>query len=79
VARAEAAPALPTAEAPLPQIDLIPTGGVTPETIGAFLKAGAMAAAAGSALVDNKMLKEKNWAAITARARAFADAVAAAK
>ena len=66
-------------KAPLPQIDLIPTGGVTPETIGAFLKAGAMAAAAGSALVDNKMLKEKNWAAITARARAFADAVAAAK
>ncbi len=66
-------------KAPLPQIDLIPTGGVTPETIGAFLKAGAMAAAAGSALVDNKMLKEKNWAGITARARAFADAVAAAK
>ncbi len=62
-------------KAPFPQIDFIPTGGVTPETIGAFLKAGAVAAAAGSALVDQKMLKEKNWAAITARAAQFVEAV----
>ena len=51
---------------------------MTPETIGAFLKAGAIAAAAGSALVDQKMLKEKNWAAITARAAQFVEAVKAA-
>jgi 2-dehydro-3-deoxyphosphogluconate aldolase/(4S)-4-hydroxy-2-oxoglutarate aldolase len=63
-------------KAPLPQIDLVPTGGVTPQTIGEFLKAGAMAGAAGSALVDNKALKEKNWAAITARAQEFVQAVA---
>jgi 2-dehydro-3-deoxyphosphogluconate aldolase / (4S)-4-hydroxy-2-oxoglutarate aldolase len=63
-------------KAPLPQIDLVPTGGVTPETIGEFLKAGATAAAAGSALVDAKALKEKNWGAITARAKAFVEAVA---
>ena len=49
--------------------------GVTPETFGAFLKAGAIAAAAGSALVDQKMLKERNWAAITARAAQFVEAV----
>jgi len=66
-------------KAPLPQVEILPTGGVTPETIGEFLKAGAMAAAAGSALVDNKALKEKNWAAITAKAQAFVKAVAAAK
>jgi 2-dehydro-3-deoxyphosphogluconate aldolase/(4S)-4-hydroxy-2-oxoglutarate aldolase len=65
-------------KAPLPQIDLVPTGGVTPETIGAFLKAGATACAAGSALVDGKSLKDGNWAVITARARAFVKAVAAA-
>ena len=64
-------------KAPLPQVEILPTGGVTPETIGEFLKAGAMAAAAGSALVDNKALKEKNWAAITAKAQAFMKAVAA--
>lgn len=65
-------------KAPLPQVELVPTGGVTPDTIGAFLKAGAWGAAAGSALVDNKSLKAKDWAAITTRAKQFVDAVAAA-
>lgn len=65
-------------KAPLPQIDLVPTGGVTPETIGAFLKAGATACAAGSALVDSKLLKDKSWTAITARAQSFVKAVVAA-
>ena len=64
---------------PLPQIDLVPTGGVTPENVGEFLKAGATATAAGSSLVDAKAFREKNWAAVTARAQAFARAVAAAK
>ena len=64
---------------PLPQIDLVPTGGVTPENVGEFLKAGAIATAAGSSLVEAKALREKNWAAVTARARAFAAAVAAVK
>jgi 2-dehydro-3-deoxyphosphogluconate aldolase / (4S)-4-hydroxy-2-oxoglutarate aldolase len=65
-------------KAPLPHIDLVPTGGVTPQTIGDFLKAGATATAAGSALVDGKALKAKNWAAITAKAKEFVAAVAAA-
>jgi 2-dehydro-3-deoxyphosphogluconate aldolase/(4S)-4-hydroxy-2-oxoglutarate aldolase len=65
-------------KSPLPQIDLVPTGGVTSKNIGAFLKAGAIACAAGSALVDGKSLKEKNWTAITARAQEFVKAVAAA-
>jgi 2-dehydro-3-deoxyphosphogluconate aldolase/(4S)-4-hydroxy-2-oxoglutarate aldolase len=64
---------------PFPHIDLVPTGGVNPENVGEFLKAGAMAAAAGSSLVEAKALKEKNWPAITAKAKAFASAVAAAK
>ena len=64
-------------KAPLPHIELLPTGGVNAENVGDFLKAGAFATAAGSSLVEAKALKEKNWAAITARARAFAAAVAA--
>jgi 2-dehydro-3-deoxyphosphogluconate aldolase/(4S)-4-hydroxy-2-oxoglutarate aldolase len=64
---------------PLPHIDLVPTGGVNPENVGEFLKAGAMATAAGSSLVEGKAFKEKNWAAITAKAKAFASAVAAAR
>jgi 2-dehydro-3-deoxyphosphogluconate aldolase/(4S)-4-hydroxy-2-oxoglutarate aldolase len=66
-------------KAPLPQVELVPTGGVNESNVGEFLKAGAFAVAAGSSLVDGKAFKEKNWAAITAKARAFATAVAAAK
>jgi 2-dehydro-3-deoxyphosphogluconate aldolase/(4S)-4-hydroxy-2-oxoglutarate aldolase len=66
-------------KAPLPHIELLPTGGVNAENVGEFLKAGAFATAAGSSLVEAKALKEKNWAAITARARAFVAAVAAVK
>jgi 2-dehydro-3-deoxyphosphogluconate aldolase / (4S)-4-hydroxy-2-oxoglutarate aldolase len=65
-------------KAPLPHVDLVPTGGVTAENVGEFLKAGATATAAGSSLVKAKDLKERNWAAITANARAFVDAVKAA-
>lgn len=65
-------------KAPLPHIELVPTGGVNAENVGEFLKAGAYATAAGSSLVDAKALKEKNWAAINAKAKAFVAAVAAA-
>src|SRR5690606_21684867 len=58
-------------KAPLPHIDMVPTGGVNAENVGDFLKAGATATAAGSSLVEAKALKEKNWGAITARAKAF--------
>ena len=64
---------------PFPHIDLLPTGGVTPETVGEYIRVGAYATAAGSSLVEAKALKEKNWAAITARAKAFVAAVAAVK
>jgi 2-dehydro-3-deoxyphosphogluconate aldolase/(4S)-4-hydroxy-2-oxoglutarate aldolase len=65
-------------KAPLPHVDMVPTGGVNAENVGEFLKAGATATAAGSSLVKAKDLKEKNWAAITANAKAFVDAVKAA-
>jgi 2-dehydro-3-deoxyphosphogluconate aldolase / (4S)-4-hydroxy-2-oxoglutarate aldolase len=66
-------------KAPFPQVEVMPTGGVNAENVGEFLKAGAFATAAGSSLVEAKALKEKNWAAITAKAKAFAAAVAAAR
>jgi 2-dehydro-3-deoxyphosphogluconate aldolase/(4S)-4-hydroxy-2-oxoglutarate aldolase len=64
---------------PLPHIEMVPTGGVNENNVGEFLKAGAYATAAGSSLVDGKAFKEKNWGAITAKAKAFVDAVAASK
>lgn len=41
---------------PLPHIPLMPTGGVTAENAGAYIKAGAAAIGAGSTLVDGKQL-----------------------
>ena len=64
---------------PLPHVEMVPTGGVNETNVGEFLKAGAFATAAGSSLVDGKAFKEKNWAAITAKAKAFVAAVAAVK
>lgn len=64
---------------PFPKLELLPTGGVTPETVGDFLKAGAFATAAGSALVSAAALKSGDWAAITARAKQFVAAANAAK
>lgn len=61
-------------KAPFPQLNVMPTGGVTPETVGDFLKAGAYATAAGSALVQPAALKAKDWAAITKRAQEFVTA-----
>ncbi|HEV7402673.1 MAG TPA: bifunctional 4-hydroxy-2-oxoglutarate aldolase/2-dehydro-3-deoxy-phosphogluconate aldolase [Chthoniobacteraceae bacterium] len=65
--------------APLPMLRIIPTGGVTPETAGDFLRAGSVALGAGSTLVNKDALKRGDWAAITARAKEFVDAVSAAR
>lgn len=40
--------------APLPHIPLLPTGGITPDNIGAYLKTGAVGFGIGSALVNTK-------------------------
>jgi 2-dehydro-3-deoxyphosphogluconate aldolase/(4S)-4-hydroxy-2-oxoglutarate aldolase len=66
-------------KAPFPHLNVMPTGGVTPETVGDFLKAGAYATAAGSALVNPAALKSKDWPAITKRAQEFVAAAAAVK
>jgi len=60
---------------PLPQIRLMPTGGVNLENTPDFIRAGAVAVAAGTSLVDKKAVKEKNYALITETARKFVEAV----
>ena len=57
--------------APMPFLKLSPTGGVTVETAGAFIKAGAVTLGAGSALVEKKAVAAGDWARITALAKAF--------
>ncbi|MDE2508312.1 MAG: hypothetical protein KGM43_13955, partial [Planctomycetota bacterium] len=56
---------------PLPQIRLMPTGGVDLETAEAFLKAGACCLGVGSALVDPRLVREGDYATLRERAAAF--------
>ena len=64
---------------PLPMLQIIPTGGVTPQTAGDFLKAGCVALGAGSALVSKDILKNRDWNALKARAAEFVKAVRTAR
>jgi len=64
---------------PLPQVRLIPTGGVSAENAGEFIKAGARAVALGSNLVDSASVANGDWETITTRARAAVNAVGEAR
>lgn len=65
--------------APMPGLRLVPTGGVTAENAGAWIRAGAAAVGAGSALADPALLAAGRLGEVAARARAFVAAVAAAR
>ena len=55
--------------APLPQLRLVPTGGVSADNAALYLKAGAAAVAVGGNLVNKKAGENGDWAAITAEAQ----------
>ena len=63
--------------APLPQLRLVPTGGLGPENLGAYLEAGAAAVAVGGNLVPRSAAERGDWAQITAQARACVAALPA--
>jgi 2-dehydro-3-deoxyphosphogluconate aldolase/(4S)-4-hydroxy-2-oxoglutarate aldolase len=65
--------------APLPQVKLMPTGGVTLDNAAAWIKAGAVAIGIGSALVDTRAIAAGDLAAITANARRVVSSVSAAR
>jgi 2-dehydro-3-deoxyphosphogluconate aldolase / (4S)-4-hydroxy-2-oxoglutarate aldolase len=58
-------------KAPLPQIELVPTGGVSIITAADFIRAGAAALGIGTDLVDIEALREGQAAHITERAKQF--------
>jgi len=64
---------------PLPQIPLVPTGGVTAKTAGEFIRAGAAMVCAGSWLVDKKAIAEGRYEILTERARELVDVVSKAR
>jgi len=57
---------------PLPQVRLLPTGGVNLQTIGSFLKAGAFAVGLGGALVDPSAVAQGNMARLRELASQYA-------
>jgi 2-dehydro-3-deoxyphosphogluconate aldolase/(4S)-4-hydroxy-2-oxoglutarate aldolase len=58
-------------KAPLPQVELIPTGGVSLATAMSFLEAGAFALGVGSDLVDSKAMAEGRPEVVTETARKY--------
>jgi 2-dehydro-3-deoxyphosphogluconate aldolase/(4S)-4-hydroxy-2-oxoglutarate aldolase len=62
-------------KAPLPQIPMIPTGGVNLETAADLIRAGAEALGVGAELVSAAALKSGNTKEITETARKFAGIV----
>lgn len=61
--------------APLPQVRLIPTGGVSLDNIPAFFEAGASALAVGGNLVRKSLVEAGDLDALTANARKYRSAV----
>ena len=62
-------------KAPLPQIELVPTGGVNLNTAAGFIQAGAAAIGVGADLVDVKAIRSGQAEKVTEAARAFVGAV----
>lgn len=66
-------------KAPLPHIEVVPTGGVSLENTADFLKAGAAAVAVGAELIDAKTITEGRYEVFEERARQFLAEVAKAR
>ena len=57
--------------APLPQVPIVPVGGVNLDTAANFIKMGAVALGVGSSLVNQKLLDSGDLNELTRRAEAF--------
>jgi len=66
-------------KAPLPQVPLVPTGGVSLETAASFIQAGAAALGVGADLVDLEALREGKASLISERARRYVEIVRSAR
>jgi 2-dehydro-3-deoxyphosphogluconate aldolase/(4S)-4-hydroxy-2-oxoglutarate aldolase len=64
---------------PLPQVKLMPTGGVTLDNAGEWIRAGAVAVGVGSALVDATAIAAGDFGVLTANARRIVASVEGAR
>ena len=65
--------------APLPFLRIIPTGGVSLDTLALFLQAGCVGVALGSNLVSKTVLQNQDWDALAATARRYVQTFASAR
>jgi 2-dehydro-3-deoxyphosphogluconate aldolase/(4S)-4-hydroxy-2-oxoglutarate aldolase len=56
-------------KAPLPQIELVPVGGVELDNVAEFIRAESAAVGVGSALIDQKLLDAGDFGTLTERGR----------
>jgi len=61
--------------APLPQLEIVPVGGVDLNTAADFIRSGAAALGVGSSLINQKLLDAGDMAELTRRAAAFIEEV----
>jgi len=61
--------------APMPHLKLMPTGGVSLTNAGDWLKSGACAVGIGSALLDDKAIKEENYFKLTENAKTIMNSI----
>jgi 2-dehydro-3-deoxyphosphogluconate aldolase / (4S)-4-hydroxy-2-oxoglutarate aldolase len=61
--------------APLPQVKMIPVGGITLETIPAYIQAGVTAVAVGSNLAPKKMVAERRFDEIRELAKQYVEVI----
>lgn len=64
---------------PLPHIRMMPSGGVSVDNAGDFIRAGSVAVSVGGDLVGAEMVKHGQWDMMTQQARAFSQAVRTAR
>lgn len=62
-------------KAPMPHLNIMPTGGVSLTNAGDWIKAGAAAVGIGSALTDKVAIKEKNYNKITINAEKIMESI----
>ena len=62
--------------APLPQLEIVPVGGVDLSNVADYMRAGATAVGVGSSLINQELLDTNDMPALTRRASAFVKAIA---
>ena len=68
-------PYIKAIKAPLPQVKLVPVGGVNLKTTADFIRAGSEVVGVGSSLINQKLLAEKKFESISENARQYREEV----